>query len=444
MFDFLSQKFSSLFNQMTGSGKLTAENIESACQTISQALLEADVSYELVTLFVDSVKKEAIGNKIPTSVKPGDLFVKLVHTKLIEFLGGTSTLDFSFQLPSVVMVLGLQGSGKTTTVAKLARFAQKQAQKRGKKRKILVGSVDFYRPAAIDQLQQLAQAVGVTFYRARATQPETAAQELYTQYKQGGYDLLLLDTAGRLHVDNQMLDELKQIDSLLNPRYKFLVLDAMTGQESLAVARSFNQVVGFDAGILTKMDSDTRGGAAFSFRYALQKPIHFVGSGEKIDDFDQFFPKRAAGQILGMGDLLTLAQKAEDVLEAHKRSVDYTAMTSGKMTLQDFADQMSMLDKMGSMTQLMKYMPGMGGAGVSAQTITQGELEMKRFLAILSSMTPKERLNPRILDGSRKKRIAGWAGVTVNQVNLLLQRFDQVQQYAKLFKKQGPFGRLFS
>ncbi len=444
MFDFLSEKFSSVFNTLTASGKLTQANIESTCQTISQALLEADVPYELTQSFVESVKKEAIGQKIPIAVKPGELFLKLVHAKLIEFLGGSSTIDFSFQLPSVVMVLGLQGSGKTTTVAKLARFAQKQAQKRGKKRNILVASVDFYRPAAIDQLEQLANTVGISFYRAQATQVLKAAQEIYAQYKQGGYDLLFLDTAGRLHVDNQMLKELVDIDAELNPRYKFLVLDAMTGQESLAVARAFNQTVGFDAGILTKMDSDTRGGAAFSFRYALQKPIHFVGKGEKIDDFDQFFPKRAAGQILGMGDLQSLAEKADDVFAQQKRSVDYIAITSGRMTLQDFADQISMLGKMGPMAQLMKYMPGMGGGAVSAEAISQGELEMKRFLAIINSMTPKERLNPRILDGSRKKRIAQGAAVTVNQVNLLLQRFEQVQQYAKLFKKQGPFGRLFS
>jgi signal recognition particle subunit SRP54 len=444
MFDFLSEKFSSLFNQLTGAGKLTEHNIETACQAISQALVEADVSYELVQLFVNSVKKEAIGKKIPNSVKPAELFLNLVHGKLIEFLGGTAQLEFSFQLPSVVMVLGLQGSGKTTTVAKLARFSQKQAQKRGKKRTVLLASVDFYRPAAIDQLEQLASTVGVSFYRAQSTSPVGAAQEIYAHYKQGGYDLLFLDTAGRLHVDDQMLKELSQINALLNPRYKFLVLDAMTGQESLAVARAFNQVVGFDAGILTKMDSDTRGGAAFSFRYALHKPIHFVGKGEKIDDFDQFFPKRAAGQILGMGDLQSLAEKADEVMAQQKHAVDYAAMTSGKMTLQDFADQMSMMGKIGSMSQLMKYMPGMGGSAMSAQAITQGELEMKRFLAILSSMTPKERLNPRILDASRKKRIAHGAGVAVNQVNLLLQRFEQVQQYAKLFKKQGPFGRLFS
>lgn len=443
MFDLLTNKFSSLFSHLTGSKTFTEDNIEESCANIKEALLEADVPYDLVETFVESVKKEVVGQKILHALKPTEQFIKIVNDKLISFLGGQDQGVFTFQLPSVVMVMGLQGSGKTTTVGKMAYFVQKLAQQRGKKRRILLASVDFYRPAAVDQLEVLAKAVDVSFYRAKSTDVVQAAIEIHNHYKQGGYELLFLDTAGRLHIDNTMLQELREIETHLNPRYKFLVLDSMTGQESLNVAKTFDQGVGFQAAIMTKMDSDTRGGAVFAFRYALNKPIRFVGTGEKLEDLDQFYPERAASRMIGMGDISSLIERANEKIKQSEQEAAYKSMLSGKMTLQDFANQMDMVGKMGSLSQLIKYMPGFSGTNISQDMIEKGEAEVKHFRAIINSMTPKERVNPRILEVSRKTRVAHGAGVSVEQINLLLQRFEQVQQYAKLFKKRGLFGRQF-
>lgn len=442
MFDFLSNKFSSLFKTITGQSKLTEKNIEDTLHQIKESLLEADVPYALIEQFTDSIKKEVLGQKVLGSLKPGEQLLKIVNDKLVAFLGGKTDMQFSFQLPSVVMVMGLQGSGKTTTVAKLAYYVQKQAEQKGKKRRILLASVDYYRPAAIDQLEMLAGKVGVDFYRSPSQDPVKAATDIYAHYQKNGYELLLLDTAGRLHVDNTLLAELRDITAHVNPKYTLLVLDAMTGQESLNVARAFDQSVGFQSAILSKMDSDTRGGAAFAFKYALQKAIIFIGTGEKITDLEQFYPDRMASRILGMGDLLSLAEKAASALNKVEQEKAQKNFMSGKMTLQDFADQLSMINKMGSLTKLMKYMPGMGGMQVTPEMLDKGEVEMKRFRAIMNSMTAKERIYPRLLDGSRKQRIAKGAGVAVADINQLLARFEEMQQFAKLLKGSGRFPRL--
>lgn len=438
MFDFLSGKFSNLFNTLTGQGRLSEKNIEDTIEQIKESLLEADVPHALIEQFVASVKSDVLGQKVLGSLKPGEQFVKVVHDRLLEFLGGKDIKPFEFQSNGIVMVMGLQGSGKTTSLGKMAHMLKKKGKSR-----ILLGSVDFYRPAAIDQLETLAQKVGVTFYRTKQTDAVLAAQDIYTQYKQGHYDFLFLDTAGRLHIDNTLLQELREIDALIQPTYKFLVLDSMTGQESLNVAQAFEQGVGFGHAILTKMDSDTRGGAAFSFRYALNKPIIFVGVGEKMEDFEPFYPDRIASRILGMGDVVSLAEKANSMIKEENQEKVYRTMMDGKMTLADFADQLGMMNKLGSLTQIMKYLPGMGGAKISPEMLEKGEQEIKRFRAIISSMTPKERIMPRILDGSRKKRIALGAGVQVSDVNQLLARFEQTQQFAKMMKGSGRFPRLF-
>lgn len=443
MFDFLSNKFSSLFKTITGQSKLTEKNIEDTLNQIKESLLEADVPYALIEQFTESVKKEVLGQKVLGSFKPGEQLLKIVNDKLVAFLGGKTDIQFSFQLPAVVMVMGLQGSGKTTTVAKLANYVQKQAQQKGKKRRILLASVDYYRPAAIDQLEMLAAKAGVDFYRSPLQEPVKAASDIYAYYQKHGYELLFLDTAGRLHVDNTLMIELRDIVQYVNPKYKFLVLDAMTGQESLNVARAFDQSVGFQSAILSKMDSDTRGGAAFAFKYALQKAILFIGTGEKITDLEQFYPDRMASRILGMGDLLSLAEKAAETMNQTEQEKAQKNFMSGKLTLQDFADQLGMINKMGSLTKLMKYMPGMGGMQVTPEMLDKGEVEMKRFRAIMNSMTAKERILPRILDGSRKVRIAKGAGVQVADINQLLARFEEMQQFAKLFKGSGRFPRPF-
>ncbi|PKN03644.1 signal recognition particle protein [Candidatus Dependentiae bacterium HGW-Dependentiae-1] len=438
MFDFLSKKFSSIVASLSGQSKLTEKNIIQSLEQIKQALLEADVPYQLVDQFVVSIKDEALGQKVFASVKPGDQLVKLVHDKLVLFLGEQQAL-FAPKYPAVVMVMGLQGSGKTTTLAKLAHRVHQE--KKGSKNKILCASVDFYRPAAIDQLEQVALKAGAFFYRATSTDPVSAAREIHAYFKKEAYDLLLLDTAGRLHVDNVLLQELRDVDIIVQPQHKLLVLDAMTGQESLAVARAFDKAVGFDGAILSKMDSDTRGGAAFAFRYALKKPILFVGVGEKVSDLELFYPERMAGRILGMGDVVSLVEKAQEKISNAEADRTEKAWKSGGMTLQDFAYQLKLMNRVGSLGSIAKMLPGAGGMGLSPQVLEQGERELKMFQAIICSMTLKERSVPRLLDGSRKKRVAKGAGVGVEQVNLLLARFEQMQQFAKLLQGAGRSSR---
>ena len=433
MFDFLTEKFSSVFSRLTGKGVLTEKNVQETLDKVTDALLQADVPYNLAKTFVASIKDEAMGKKVLSSVKPGEQFIKVVHEKIKDFLGGQSD-QFSFSLPSVVMVMGLQGSGKTTSLAKMAAFIQKEAAKKNKKRNILLASVDFYRPAAVEQLEMLAKQTNVSFFRAESKDPVKAAQEIYDYFKKNHFDLLFLDTAGRLHVDNAMLQELQAIDVHVQPRYKLIVVDAMTGQESLNVAKAFEQTVGFSGALMTKMDSESRGGVAFSFRYALKKPILFVGNGEKVEDLELFRPERMADRILGMGDVVSLVEKAEENIAKSDQEALLKNISKGKITLDDFAKQMDMVSKMGSLGQIMKYMP-MGGQQISPEMVQKGEVEMKRFKAIISSMTPKERIIPSILDGSRKQRIAKGAGVSVTDINGLIKRFEESKQYVKLLKK---------
>lgn len=440
MFDFLSKKFSDIFTRITGADKLTEHNVESALEKVHDALLEADVPYDVVQSFISEVKKEVVGQKVYASLKPQELLMKIVHDKVVTFLGGqTSQTQFTFDIPSVVMVLGLQGSGKTTTTAKLAYFIKEQATKRGKSRRIMLASVDFYRPAAIDQLEILAQQTDVLFYRSSYTDPIAAAQDIYKQAQAQSIDILLLDTAGRLHVDTAMLEELKQIDSRIKPKYKLLVIDAMTGQESLKVAQAFEEKIGFSGSILTKMDSNTRGGLAFAFKYALKKPILFIATGEKVQDLELFRPERIASRIIGMGDIASLVEKAQEKIKQHDQDALYKSISQGKMNLADFAQQIEMVNKLGSLSSIMKYMPNMGSLNITPDMLQKGEVEIKKFKAIISSMTKKERIMPKILDTSRKNRIAKGAGVSVADINALLTRFEQSQQFAKVFSKMGKF-----
>jgi signal recognition particle subunit SRP54 len=444
MFDFLSQKFSSIFSSFSGKKTLDQASVNEAIAQVKDALLSADVPYDLVEQFTQSVSDELIGKKLIGSLKPQEQLLKVVNDKLLAFLGGNDNRSFSVTIPSALMVMGLQGSGKTTTIAKLAYYLKKEAEKRNKSRRILVASVDFYRPAAVDQLEVVAKQAGVDFYRAQATDPLEAALEIQRHWKNERYEILLLDTAGRLHVDSPMLQELQAIDRELQPKQKVLVLDAMTGQESLAVARAFDQAIGFQSAILSKTDSDSRGGAAFSFRYALKKPIVFIGTGEKVENLDQFHPERVASRMLGMGDIKTLIEKAEQKIKKSDQDKMASSFERGQMTLEDFAQQMDMVNRLGSLSSVMKYIPGMGSAQIPEEALQEGQREMGRFRAIISSMTPKERIYPRILNDSRKGRVAKGAGVAVSEVNKLLSRFDQMQQYAKLVKKSGGLRNIFN
>lgn len=440
MFDFLSQKFSSLFSSLTGKGRVTEQAVEQTMDKVRDALLEADVPYQVAQDFVDLVKKELVGKKIYEKFNAADQVIKVVYDRLKDFLGAQEAL-VAFQIPSVIMVMGLQGSGKTTSLAKMARLVMEQAAKRGKKRQLLLTSVDFTRPAAIDQLEQLARQAGVAFFRPQSTDPVIGAREAHAYFKKEGFELLFLDTAGRLHVESALLEQLRIIDADLKPRYKMLVLDAMTGQESLKVARAFDEGVGYQYAVLTKMDSETRGGAAFSFAYDQKKPIMFMGTGEKLGDLEQFYPDRMASRILGMGDMQSLAERLEATIKTADQESAQNAFMQGKMTLQDFADQIGMINKIGSLETIARYLPGVGGAGMDKSTLARGEEDLNKFKAIISSMTQKERLCPRIIDASRKARIAKGAGVGVADVTLLLTRFEETLQYAKLFKKmwRRPF-----
>lgn len=442
MFDFLSEKFSGVLGWLKDKGRLTEENIAQAIDQVRTSLLDADVPQDVVDAFLAQVQQEMIGRKIHQSLNPGQQLIKVVHDQVLEFLGGKNVVaNVSFQIPSVIMVMGLQGSGKTTTIAKIAHYIQDQAKKRGKARRILLGSVDFYRPAAIDQLEILARQVGGTFFRTQNTDPIKAAQELHTHFKENNFEHLLLDTAGRLHIDATMMEELKIINTKLQPKYKFLILDAMTGQESLTVAKAFDAAIGFDYAALSKMDSDTRGGSAFGFRYVLKKPILFVGVGEKPEDLEAFIPERMTTRILGMGDIMTLIEKATDQISEQEQLSMTQKFMDGRFSLKDFAEQMAMLDKLGSLQKISRYLPGMGN--LSPEVMEKGQTEMKRFRAIISSMTHKEKLVPDIIDASRRKRIAGGAGVTVQDVNQLLQRFEQSKGMIKMMKSSGMMRKFF-
>ncbi len=440
MFDFLSKSFSSIFSSITGYGKLTEKNIDESIQKIKDSLLEADVPYELTNTFIAEITQDVVGQKIVNSLRPSEQFVKVVYDRLLAFLGGEYLQDsFTFQIPSTIMMLGLQGSGKTTTSAKLALFIQNQAKKRGKTRRILCASVDFYRPAAIDQLEIVALQAGADFYRAKAQNPLQAAQEIANYAKQQNYELLIFDTAGRLHVDESMMTELDELQKIIKPKYKFLVIDAMIGQESLSVAKTFQERIKFDYAILSKMDSDARAGVAFSFRYALKKPVLFMGTGEKIDNLELFRPERIAKRMLGMGDILTLVENAEDKIKLSEQTSLENSFRSGHITLDDFEKQLSMANRLGSLSSMIKYLPGMSNLNISSAQIEQSEKEMKKFRAIIGSMTKKEKLYPKILDNSRKERIAKGAGASVHDVGQLLQRFEQSQQFVKLLKKKKYF-----
>ncbi len=440
MFDFLSKSFSSIFSSLTGNSKLTEKNIDESMQKIKDSLLESDVPYELCNTFIAEIKQDVVGQKVVNSLRPSEQFVKVVYDRLLAFLGGEYVQEsFTFQIPSTIMMLGLQGSGKTTTAAKLALFIQNQAKKRGKNRKILCASVDFYRPAAIDQLQVVAEQAGADFYRAQATDVIKAAQEIVDYAKKYNYEILIFDTAGRLQIDEMMMSELDQLQKIVKPKYKFLVVDAMIGQESLSVAKTFQDRIAFDYAILSKMDSNARAGVAFSFRYSLKKPVLFMGTGEKLDNLELFRPERIAKRMLGMGDILTLVENAEDKIKQSEQDSLEKSFKSGSMTLEDFAQQLSMASRLGSLSNMIKYLPGMSNLNISSAQIEQSEKDMKKFRAIIGSMTKKEKVYPKILDSSRKERIAKGAGVSGADVAQLLQRFEQSQQFVKLLKKKKYF-----
>ncbi len=429
MFESLSDRLSTVFRSFSGRGQLTEDNIQDGLREVRLALLEADVNFKVVKTFVDTIREKCLGQEVVKGVSPAQQVVKIVHDELVNLLGGESTgLDLRGAQPAVVMLVGLQGSGKTTSCGKIANALRKQ-----KMRPYLVPA-DVYRPAAIDQLTTLAKQLDVPCYASSTDMnPVNIATEAVAAAKEAQATVLLLDTAGRLHVDENLMQELVAIKEAVNPQEILFVADAMTGQDAVTVAEVFNEKLGITGVVLTKMDGDARGGAALSIKSVTGAAVKFVGLGEKLSDMEVFHPDRVAGRILGMGDVLTLVEKAQDTMDEAEAKAMAMKMQKAKFDLEDFRSQMRKIKQMGSFDSILKLIPGLSGIRekISAASGAMPEKEMERTEAIINSMTMAERRNPDILNGSRRARIAKGAGVSVQQVNQLVRQFEQMRQMMK-------------
>ena len=427
-FEGLTEKISSAFKKLRGKGRLKESDVKEAMREIRMALLEADVSYKVVKDFTKSVTERCVGADVLEALSPAQMIVKIVNEELVKLMGSeTKHITINPNGPTVVMLVGLQGAGKTTNGSKLAGLMKRQG-----KNPLLV-ACDIYRPAAIQQLKVCGEKLGIPVFEKGQNDPVHTAKEAVLYARQHGHDMVFLDTAGRLHVDEALMEELKNIKATVKPDEIMLVVDAMTGQDAVNAAQSFNEWLDIDAVMLSKLDGDARGGAALSVRAVTGKPIKFAGMGEKLEDIETFHPDRMASRILGMGDMLSLIEKAEKAFDAEKAAKLEENLKSNKFTLQDFYDQLVQLKSMGSMQDLLAQMPG-GGALKNVQV---DEKAMSRTEAIILSMTPKERENPNIIGASRKKRIANGAGVKVEDVNRLLKSFDQMKSMIKKFSAPG-------
>ena len=435
MFDSLTSKLESTFRKLRGQGKLTESNIEDALRDVRMSLLEADVNFKIVKQFIQDIKERALGTEVMRSLTPGQQFVKIVHEEMIRLLGddAETSLDLGHKPPIGIMVVGLQGSGKTTTCGKLAYMLKKQ-----KRRPYLVPA-DVYRPAAIQQLKTLAQQIGVDVWDTSPDDdPVDVVEDALAHATRNGFDTLIVDTAGRLHIDTDMMEEIQEIKEALAPRETLFVADAMTGQDAVQVAKSFNDHLDITGVVLTKMDGDARGGAALSIRAVTGKPVKLVGVGEKVDRLERFYPDRIASRILGMGDVLSLIEKAQENYDMEKAEELQRKLTQDEFTLEDFLSHMQQLRNMGPIMDLLDKIPGIGSQ--LKQMDLQGqdpEKQMRRVEAIILSMTPQERKNHNILNGSRRKRIARGSGTTVQQVNQLIKDFLEMK---KMMRQMQRFG----
>ncbi|HUY83882.1 MAG TPA: signal recognition particle protein [Steroidobacteraceae bacterium] len=435
MFDQLTDRLSTALRSLSGRGRLTDENITDTVRQVRLALLEADVALPVVKSFTDAVRARAVGAEVAKSLTPGQAFIKIVHEELVRLMGPTSTgLDLRAQRPVVVMLAGLQGAGKTTSAAKLARRLIEKDRK-----KVLLASTDVYRPAAILQLQTLAAQVGADFTEAGSDEPPLAiARRALDEAARGGYDVLLLDTAGRLHVDAEMMAEVRELEAALHPHEVLFVVDSMAGQDAVNAARAFNEALGLTGVILTKADGDARGGAALSVRQVTGKPIRFIGTGEKPEALEEFQPERIASRILGMGDVLSLVEQVQEQADRSKAEKLAKKLHAGKsFDLSDLRDQLSQLQRMGGMSALLDKLPSQLQANAAKAAGAVNPQALKRQIGIIDSMTPKERRRPELIDGSRKRRIASGAGVQLPDVNRLLKQFDQMQKTMKKLAKGG-------
>ncbi len=435
MLDNLTNRFSKVFKNIRGQAKLTEDNIKEALREVRLALLEADVALPVVKEFVNNVKEKALGQEVAGSLTPDQAFIGVVNQALIELMGKeNSSLDLAAVPPAVVLMAGLQGAGKTTTVSKLARLLKNE-----QKKKVLVVSADVYRPAAIEQLRLLAEQVGIDFFPSDSNQkPVEIATSAIDYAKKHFYDVLMVDTAGRLAIDEEMMNEIKALHAAVNPVETLFVVDAMLGQDAVNTAQAFNEALPLTGVILTKMDGDSRGGAALSVRHVTGKPIKFIGIGEKITGLEPFYPDRIASRILGMGDVLSLIEDVQKGIDEEAAAKMAKKLQKGKgFDLNDFKEQIQQMRNMGGLESLMSKMPG--ELGQISKQIPEGTAEkaMGKVEAIINSMTPKERANPALLKASRKRRIAAGAGTSVEEVNKMLKQFEQSQQVMKMFSGKG-------
>ena len=435
-FEGLSDRLESAFQRLKSKGSLTEHDVREAMREVRLALLEADVNFKVAKDFTNTVTERAIGAQVMESLTPGQMVIKIVNEELTNLMGGTQTrLTSAPHPPTVIMMCGLQGSGKTTHSAKIALMLKKQGH-----RPLLV-ACDIYRPAAIKQLQVVGEQAGVPVFEMGQSNPVTIAQEAIKLAKDQGYDYVFLDTAGRLHIDEDLMNELKSVKSAVHPHEILLVVDSMTGQDAVTVANGFNDALGIDGLVLTKLDGDTRGGAALSARAVTGKPIKFVGIGEKLEDLDVFHPDRMASRILGMGDMLSLIEKAEQALDEKKAKELEEKLRKNKFDLNDLLEQFEQIRRMGSLKDMLGMIPGLNK---QIKDVDVDESQFDRIQAIILSMTPGERENPDIINPSRKRRIAAGCGMEVEDVNRLLAQFRQMQKMFKQFGGKGMMGKRMS
>lgn len=434
MFDNLSQRLQATLNSLRGTGRLTEENMVQTLREVRMALLEADVALPAVKVFIDQVRTKAGGQEVLRSLTPGQALIKIVNDELVTLLGAVNdSLNLAVRPPAVILMAGLQGCGKTTTVVKLAHLLHER-----EKKKVLVASTDVYRPAAMEQLQRLAAVADVAYFTSDTGQaPLAIAEAALRQARTSLVDVVIIDTAGRLHIDNEMMEEIRALHTALSPVETLLVADSMTGQDAVNTAKAFAESLPLTGVVLTKTDGDARGGAALSIRYITGKPIKFLGTGEKLDALEPFYPDRLASRILGMGDILSIVEQAERTADREKAQKLATKLGKGKgFDLEDFRTQLLQMEEMGGIASLMARLPGISQVpdGVKAQL---GDNQFRRFVAIINSMTPAERRSPDIIRGSRKRRIAQGSGTQVQEVNHLLKQFTQMQ---KMMKRMGKGG----
>lgn len=427
LFSGLSEKLNHIFSKIKSRGKLTELEIKQAMREIRIALLEADVNFSVVKDFISKVSEKAVGEQILNSLTPGQQVVKLVNDELIALMGSTNAkLEVSSKLPTVIMLCGLQGAGKTTMCGKLAQYLIKQGKKP------MLVACDIYRPAAIQQLKVVGKSVNTEVFERGTAKPAKTAVEAIKEANSKGYDTVIIDTAGRLHIDEALMDELKEVKKAVNPTEILLTVDAMTGQDAVTVATSFNDQLDITGVILTKLDGDTRGGAALSIKAVTGKPIKFCGIGEKSGDLEPFYPDRMASRILGMGDVLTLIEKAQSAVSEEEMKKMEKKLREASFTLDDFLTQFESMKKMGNMSELIGMIPGMSGMKISEKDIDESRIE--KYKAIIRSMTKLERDKPEIIKSSRRQRIAAGSGTSIQDVNQLLKQFDQTKELMKKMK----------